>query len=49
MLCIKHKVEGLNRTQIVVSFELLKQRQFNYGQIYVALSKVTTHEDLYIL
>ena len=49
MLCIKHKVEGLNPTQTVVSFELLKQRQFNYGQICVALSKVTTLEDLYIL
>ena len=47
--CPVHKVEGLNLTQIVVSFELLKQRQFNYGQIYVSLSKLTTLEGLYIL
>ena len=44
-----HKVEGLSLTQIVVSFQLLKQRQFTYGQMYVALSRVTTLESLYIL
>ena len=44
-----HKVQGLSLRQIVVSFQLLKQRQFNYGQIYVALSRVTTLESLCIL
>ena len=44
-----HKVQGLSLTQIVISFQLLKQRQFNYGQMYVALSRVTTLESLYIL
>ena len=44
-----HKVEGLSLTQIVVSFQLLRQRQFTYGQMYVALSRVTTLESLYIL
>ena len=47
--CTVHKVQGLSLTQIVVSFQLLKQRQFNYGQMYVALSRVTTLESLYIL
>ena len=44
-----HKVQGLSLAKIVVIFQLLKQRQFNYGQIYVALSRVTTLDNLYIL
>ena len=47
--CTVHKVKDLSLTQIVVTFQLLKEKQFNDGQIYVALSKVTTLEDLYIL
>ena len=47
--CTVLKVQGLSLTQIVGSFQLLKQRQFNYGQICVALSRVTTLEGLYIL
>ena len=47
--CTVHKVQGLSLTQVVVSFQLLKQRPFNYGQIYVALGRVTTLEGLYIL
>ena len=47
--CTVNKVQCLSLTQIVLSFQLLKQRQFNYGQIYVALSRVTTLEGLYIL
>ena len=44
-----HKVQGLSLAKIVVIFQLLKQRQFNYGQIYVALSRVTALDNLYIL
>ena len=33
---------------MVVSFDLHRQRNFNYGQIYVALSRVTSLEGLYI-
>ena len=48
-VCTVHKVQGLCLTQIVVSFQLLKQKQFNYDQVYVALSRVTTLKGLYIL
>ena len=37
--CTVHKVQGLTLNEIVVSFDLNKQNHFNYGQIYVALSK----------
>ena len=47
--CTVHKVQGLSLRKIVVSFQLLKLRNFNYGQIYVALSRVTTLEGLYVL
>ena len=33
--CTVHKVQGLSLRKIVVSYELLKQRNFNHGQIYV--------------
>ena len=32
-----------------MSFQLLKQRSFHFGQIYVTLSRVTSLEGLYIL
>ena len=47
--CTVHKVQGLTFPKIVVSFELLRQRQFNYGQAYVALSRVRALSDLFIL
>ena len=34
-VCTVHQVQGLILTQIVVKFQLLRQRQFNYKQIYV--------------
>ena len=46
--CTVHKVQGLSLPKIVVSFDLHRQRNFNYGQIYVALSRVTSLEGLYI-
>ena len=42
-------VQVLSVSKVVVSFQLLKQRNFYYEQIYVALSRVTSHEELYIL
>ena len=47
--CTIHKVQGLTLPKVVFSFELKKQRQFNYGQAYVALSRLKALADLYIL
>ena len=44
-----HKVQSISLPKIVVSFQLLKQRNFNYGQTYVAISRVTCFEGLYVL
>ena len=41
--CTVHKVQGLTLDNLVVSFELNKQRRFSYGQIYVALSRAKKH------
>jgi DNA replication protein DnaC len=47
--CTVHKVQGLTVSNIVISFDLHRQRSFNYGQIYVAISRATTLEGLHIL
>jgi len=47
--CTIHKVQGLTLNKIVISFELSKQRSFNYGQTYVALSRATSLQGLYVL
>ena len=44
-----HKVQGLTLQNVVVSFNLQKQRLFNYGQAYVALSQSTALQGLQIL
>ena len=44
--CTVHKVQGLTLKKIVVSFDLLQQTSFNYGQIYVALSRSTSLQGL---
>ena len=36
--CTIHKVQGLIIPSTVVVFDLKKQKYFNYGQLYVALS-----------
>ena len=46
--CTIHKVQGLTLSTVVFSFELYKQKQFNYGQVYVALTRVKSLEQLYI-
>ena len=35
--------------KIVASLDLLRRRNFNYGQIYVALNRVTSFNGLYIV
>ena len=47
--CTVHKVEGLTLEKVILSTELVKQRSFNYGQIYVALSRVKSLNGLCIL
>lgn len=47
--CTVHKVQGRTLENVVVSLELSKQRSFNYGQIYVALSHATSLQGLHIL
>ena len=44
-----HEVQGLTLSTVVFNFELYKQEQFNYGQVYVALSRVKSLEQLYII
>ena len=43
-----HKVQRKTFQKVVVCFYLFKQRTFNPGQIYVALSRVTSLDGLYL-
>ena len=47
--CTVHKVQGLTLENVVVSMNLNRQRSFNYGQIYAALSRATSLKGLHIL
>ena len=47
--CTVHKVQGLTLQNVVISFHLNKQKSFNYGQVYVALSRSTSLQGLHIL
>ena len=47
--CTVHKVQGQTLDKVVFSFELEKQRSFNSGQIYVALSRVTLLNGLFLV
>ena len=47
--CTVHKVQGLSLDKIVVILDLLRKRSFNYGQIYVALSRFTSFNGPYIV
>ena len=46
--CKIHKVQGLTLKNVVISFNLNRQRSFNYGQVYVALSRSTSLQGLHI-
>ncbi|XP_066934413.1 uncharacterized protein [Clytia hemisphaerica] len=45
--CTVHKVQGLTLDSVVVSFDLARQRKFNAGQMYVAMSRVKNLNGLY--
>lgn len=47
--CTVHKVQGLTLNEIVVSFDLNRQNHFNYGQIYVALSRARSLQGLHVI
>ena len=46
--CTVHKVQGLSLERAVISFDLLKQKSFNAGQMYVALSRVKCMNGLHL-
>ena len=46
--CTLHKVQRLT-LEAVISFDLVKQKNFSYGQMYVALSRVTSLNGLYLI
>ena len=48
LACTVHKVQVLTLEEIVVNFDLLKQKQFNYGQTYFSLSRVISLRGLYL-
>ena len=43
------KVQGLNLDTGVISFDLHKQKYFNQGQMYVALSRIQSLENLFLI
>ena len=45
--CTVHKVQGLTVDKVVICTDLIKQRAFNYGQIYVALSRARSLQGLH--
>ena len=47
--CTVHKVQGLSLTSAVISFDLEKQNSFNEDQMYVALSRVTSIDNLFLI
>ena len=47
--CTVHKVQGLALEKVVISFDLVKLRSFNYEQMYVVLSRVTSLDNLYLI
>ena len=47
--CTVHKVQDLSLTEGVVSFDLKSQKYFNQGQMYVALSRITSINELYLI
>ena len=44
-----HKVQGLSLTKGAVSFALESQKSFNKGQMYVALSRITSINELHLI
>ena len=47
--CTVNKVPGLSLAEGVVSFDLERQNSFNQGQIYVALSRISGMNKMYLI
>ena len=47
--CTVHKVQGLSLTSGVVSFDFEKQKSFNEVQAYIALSRVISIYNLFLI
>ena len=47
--CTVHKVQVLGLNSGVTSFDLERQKSFNTGQRYVALSRKTNFEGMYLI
>ena len=47
--CTVHKVQGLSLTSAVVSFDLEKRKSFNEVQAYVALSRRTSIDNIFLI
>ena len=49
LACTVHKVQDLSLTEGVVSFDLESQKYFNLVQMYVALSRITSINELCLI
>ena len=47
--CTVHKVQGLSLANGIVMFDLGKQKSFNQGQIFVALSRISSMNKIYFI
>ena len=47
--CTVPKIQGLSLAEEVVSFDLEKQKSFNQGQTYFALSKISSMNKMYLI
>ena len=47
--CTIHKVQGLSLSDGVISYELQRQKSFNQGQMYVAMSRISKLENMHLI
>ena len=47
--CTIEKVQGLSLKQVVIWFDLYRQKSFMSSQMYVALSKITSLPGLFLI
>ena len=47
--CTAHKVQGLSLSDGVISYDLQRQKSFNQGQMYVAMSRISKLENMHLI